>query len=283
MASALLIPRFLYTLFLFTKSDFKTIIIPTLFAVAAGPLCRVQRLPHVAFWVWLHILQEDVANQAISPAEDALNNPRRPIPSQRITVRQANALRWTLIPLCCAVSALYSRETVYASLAFATLSYLYNEGNGAAHMASRNLFNAVAFGVLEAGATLIAGPSARTMDRTAVFAVCFSVGTIATTIHAQDFKDVHGDRAVGRSTIPIAYPSFARYTLLAPMVGWAYVLAVAWHLDWATSAAFIALALYVGARFVVGADARVSYNWYNLWLSVANTLPGYYRLCRQMH
>ncbi|KIM78588.1 hypothetical protein PILCRDRAFT_11056 [Piloderma croceum F 1598] len=72
----------LKTLFLFTKSDVKTTVIPvSVFAAAATPLVSFDCLPHVIFWVWLHLLQFDVSNQYLDPTEDALNKPDRPIPS----------------------------------------------------------------------------------------------------------------------------------------------------------------------------------------------------------
>src|ERR1700734_2784258 len=117
----------LKTLFLFTKSDIKTTVIPvvgyiciflthpaadgypqSVFAAAAAPLASFDRLPHVIFWVWLHLLQFDVSNQYLDPTEDTLNKPFRPIPSGRVTLRQAQILRWALVPICMALSTCYS-------------------------------------------------------------------------------------------------------------------------------------------------------------------------------
>lgn len=43
---------------------------------------------------------------------------------------------------------------------------------------------------------------------------------ILTTIHAGDFPDVVGDKAIGRQTLPIAYPHFARITLAGLVAAW---------------------------------------------------------------
>ncbi|KAI0062573.1 hypothetical protein BV25DRAFT_1803812 [Artomyces pyxidatus] len=273
--------------FYFTKSDIKTTLIPnTLFAVAAAPISGLDRLPHVMFWIWFHLLQFDVSNQSLQPEEDMLNKAYRPIPSGRITLRNAVRLRWLLVPTCWALSALYSTEVLGASMAFITFTILYNERSGhSGHFLIRNLVNAAGYAAFETGATLIAGGNSHTLDRTAILSIYCSAGIVATTIQAQDFKDEDGDRVIGRKTIPIVLPSIGRYTVFVPLLLWSGVLSMAWRLDFLTAAAFQTLAVFVGARFIsyksVPAD-QISYYWYNVWLSIAHTLPGYYRLYRQV-
>ena len=90
---------------------------------------------------------------------------------------------------------------------------------------------------------------------------------MATTGHAQDFKDVCGDRAVGRRTIPIAYPHIARITVLVGTCSWSLILASVWSLHPWITAAFTSLALLVGYRFLIfntTADDQVSFYWYNV-------------------
>ena len=129
-----------------------------MFALVAAPLYSLQRIPHIVLWIWLHILQFDVANQCISPEEDKLNKADRPLAAGRITVRQAVILRWALLPICLLVSLSYSRSVLFASIAMAALTILYNELQvHAAHWSIRNLMNAVGYATFETGATLIAG------------------------------------------------------------------------------------------------------------------------------
>jgi hypothetical protein len=130
----------------------------SVFAAAAAPLASFERLPHVIFWVWLHVLQFDVSNQYLDPAEDALNKPDRPLPSGRITLRQAQILRWALVFICMALSACYSTPTVWSSVLLCLLTYTYNELHlHAGHWITRNLNNAFGFTSFELGATLVAG------------------------------------------------------------------------------------------------------------------------------
>ena len=129
----------------------------SVFAAAAAPLASFDRLPHVIFWVWLHLLQFDVSNQYLDPIEDALNKPDRPIPSGRVTLRQAQILRWALVPLCLALSTCYSMPTMWSTVLLCVLTYMYNELHFHAHWITRNLGNAFGFASFEFGATLIAG------------------------------------------------------------------------------------------------------------------------------
>lgn len=126
--------------------------------MAAAPICSITRLPHIIWWIWLHLLQFDVSNQTLDPEEDALNKSDRPLPSKRITFQNALRLRWTLIPTCWAVSALYSTQTFYASVSLVVFTVIYNELSAhAGHWLVRNTVNAAGFASFEAGATLIAG------------------------------------------------------------------------------------------------------------------------------
>ncbi|KAI0066615.1 hypothetical protein BV25DRAFT_1796908 [Artomyces pyxidatus] len=273
--------------FYFTKSDLKTTLVPiTCFAIAAAPMTELSRLPHIMFWIWIHLLQFDVSNQTLEPEEDMVNKGDRPIPSGRMTFRDALILRWLLIPTCFIYSAMYSIETFYASVSLVAFTVIYNEmAAHAGHFIVRNVVNAAGFASFEAGATLVAGSDPHILDGIAVLSICCSAGIFATTIQAQDFKDEHGDRMIGRQTIPIVLPSIARYTVIVPLLLWSGGLSMTWHLNPLISTAFLSLALFVGTRFLkyksVPAD-QVSFYWYNVWLSIAHSLPGYYRMYRQV-
>ncbi|KAH9889261.1 UbiA prenyltransferase family-domain-containing protein [Cubamyces lactineus] len=280
------IPHFLHTLFLFTKSDIKTTVFPvTSLAIASAPIDNILRLPHVVFWVWTHVLQFDLSNQTVDPQEDALNKRERPIPAQRITLASARLLRWLVVPVCWRLSALYSVQTVYASIANIALTIIYDDlGAASGHWAVRNVVNGLGFSSFEVGATLIAGSDPRRLDSIAMCSILASVGIFVTTIHAQDFKDVEGDRAVGRRTIPIVFGDAAKYTVLFPLLAWSLGLSVFWGLEYITAAAFTALATYVGALYLRAKTVReyqVAFYWYNVWLTSAHALPAYHRVFSQ--
>ncbi|KAI9059890.1 hypothetical protein FKP32DRAFT_1679428 [Trametes sanguinea] len=279
---------FLYTLFLFTKSDIKTTVIPVSFlAFASAPLQHASRIPHVVFWVWLHVLQFDVSNQTLDPDEDAMNKRDRPLPAKRITFEKAILLRWLLVPTCWLLSSLYSRQTLYASIALVALTIIYDElGAHRQHWLIRNLVNALGFASFEVGATLVAGIDPRRLDSIALLSVIASTGIFATTIHTQDFKDTEGDRAIGRQTIPIVFGKFAKYTVIVPMTLWSIGLAHMWCLDTLPALAFLMLGLFVGQRYLVGhtvPEYQTAFYWYNVWLTCAHVLPAYYRVYGQSY
>ena len=86
------------------------------------------------------------------------NKKDRPLPAGRISLKNALIVRWLLVPACFALSACYSLETVYASMALCLLTYIYDEmGFAKGHWFSRNFVNALGFMSFEVGACLIAG------------------------------------------------------------------------------------------------------------------------------
>ena len=60
-----------------------------------------------------------------------------------------------LIPICLAVSSLYSRQIVGASLSLITFTIIYNELAGHSHWFVRNLVNACGAASFEVGTTLL--------------------------------------------------------------------------------------------------------------------------------
>ena len=129
-----------------------------MFAVTSTPLTSLSRLPHVVFWLWLTVLQCDLPNQTLGRIEDEKNKSDRPIPSGRISFEAAVVLRWLILPVCFAVSAFYSRETVYAAIAICAFTYVYNEGGAAAaKWFVRDFVIALMYIAWGSGACLIAG------------------------------------------------------------------------------------------------------------------------------
>ncbi|KAF8526145.1 UbiA prenyltransferase family [Gautieria morchelliformis] len=271
--------KLLKTLFLFTKSDIKTILIPvTIFSVATAPLHDRTHLPQLMLWVWLHLLQFNLANQSLNPNEDAANKPDRPIPSGRITVQQARILRWGCLIPCLMCSACFSTAVVQVSAASSFFFYAFNELGFDSHWFGRHVLNGAGLACFEIGATLIAGPDRTTLGPTSKLAILVSTSIFITTNHTQDFKDVFGDKKVGRQTLPIIFPIASRVVVFISMVVWSLGLVYLWNLGPIISTILLTLASFVGSRFVflksVLEDQR-SYYLYNVWLSLASALPAF--------
>ena len=169
----------------------------------------------------------------------------------------------------------------------------YNECGGAgSHWLIRNGLNAIGYALAEAGATLVTctsppcswidlgllvvsesnicasiGRNESEADGTMWISVAMSAGIILTTIHTQDYKDIQGDIAAGRVTLPIAYPMCSRAVTAFLLVAWSWGISRTWLLDDATAAVMGVLSLVVGTSFVAGTGPRAdrnSFYWYNV-------------------
>lgn len=115
------------------------------------------------------------------------------------------------------------------------------------------------------------------LDNTAILAIFLSASIFATTIHAQDFEDVPGDKVIGRRTLPIVHPSWARFTVIATLSAWSFGLWYIWDLDATVASTFCALAFFVGYRYIALtsiAQDQTSFKWYNVSVHLVRVLFG---------
>ncbi|KAJ3002826.1 hypothetical protein NUW54_g5638 [Trametes sanguinea] len=258
----------LYILFLFTKSDILTVLLPSLTfsTIAAGDLCATHIVGRL-LWIWLNLLQFCVSNQTVSMAEDELNKPWRPLPAGHLTIGNARRLRWMLIPLSLMVSKGVGRLTLQCSAALVLATLAHNELFLGSHWLSRNALNAIGYVAFNMGATSISCRQATATSSPHQLVHFFNSAVIFTTIHAQDFKDIHGDRNIGRLTLPLAYPVASRLIVAVAVPIWSLWLAYHWQSAAVFRAVFLLFGSYVGARFgawrTVNED-RASYRAYNV-------------------
>ncbi|KAN0142074.1 UbiA prenyltransferase family domain containing protein [Lactarius tabidus] len=263
-------PRILY---LFTRSDLKTILLPvTLFAFLASPSTTPDRMFFSMLWTWLHLLQFCVSNQSLDPEEDSSNKPWRPIPTGLISVDAARSLRWMLMPLCLSVSVRLEAYWQGISLALAFLAH--NEFGLHSHLFLRNICNAWGYASFNAGAFAIASGQTTISTRSEIsFAINALI--IVSTIYAQDFRDEIGDKRMGRRTIPILWPEGSRIGIFMVLIAWSLGLSWACELGSFFAVPFCVLAMFVGSRFLwkrtAEADQR-SYRYYNIWLAAAQVV-----------
>ena len=272
-------------------------------AVASGDYGVSQGILRFT-WVLLHLLQFCVSNQTIDPDEDLQNKPWRPIPSGRISVRAAIYLRWTLFVVCLLFST--SCGVLYAGAALSIATIAHNELRLGSHWLARNGLNAVGYASFSVGATNAGCPGAFIHHSSAARDItqelrlappsatgCVSAATalisqllislvIFTTIQAQDFKDVEGDKLIARRTLPIVYPSASRLLTAALIPIWSLLLVYRYH----DASAFaligtLALGLSTGARFFLVRtrdEDKKSYVLYNVSLlhfipTLSSTVP----------
>lgn len=287
----------LKTLFLFTKSDFKTVVFPqAVFSLAfissqvSQTTLRQQvalRIPHLLVWTWLHLLVVDISNQRLpgSILEDGHNKPWRPIPSGRLTPCEAESLvRWGVVVALATSVALQASEASTALMAFL---WLYNDlgGNGVGPL-QRNALNAAGLGCFGWGGVSVlygggdgmleAGEQVVHLRLGMWLALCSLV--IITTIHAQDFPDVAGDRARGRGTMPLLYgETGSRWALAVAVVIWSIICPMFWQVTspfvWSASVSigFVMASLTI-VRRDIDSDKTVWKLWC-LWISILYLLP----------
>jgi 4-hydroxybenzoate polyprenyltransferase len=272
--------KHLYTAFLFTWTDLKTILLPVaIFASACAPFSGFKELVETCIWIWIHLLMCNVSNQARTVEEDTENRPWRPVPSGRLSVAQAVLWRYWTAGFCVLWSAFYGQVVLAASLSLILTTAMYDELGYAGHFITKNICGIFGYVTFELGATAIMSrPSS--MDNIAIRAVFFSGLLICTTLQAQDFADVAGDLMIGRKTFPIYAPEFSRKFTLVALVFWSWFSGCFWDLSLYCRVPLIILGSIVGARFYLlrsVEDDKMSYILFNLWLMVVHALPYYAR------
>ena len=240
---------YIYTLYLFTASDFAAVLIPqTLFALfssgsnqfassrhaALSPTTSLSRLPHTIIWIWLQLLCLDLSNQRQPDAiaEDALNKPWRPIPSQRITSEGTRRLLAVSIVGTLAAST-YLSGTSETLILFAS-NWLYNDLElSSEHWIVRNVMNGIGITTIGLGALrVICGPGYDLDPDSLLKWWLLCAGMITTTIHAQDLYDQEGDAARGRKTAPLVLgDATARWTIAVAVTSWSVAMPALLGLD----------------------------------------------------
>ena len=211
----------------------------TVFACATAPARSCSDLFWCCVWVWFHQLMCNVSNQVCGLKEDKTNHPWRPFLSGRVSGSQAPAIRWATVALCVSLSSMYDPGPVHTTLCLVAVTFAHDELGGEDTVVGKDLFTAAAYVCFKVGATTIIGTSCRyyiyvqkqpgffalasqaLIDNPQVLWISYlsppssSVGPSSfTSVHAQDFPDVEGDKTVGRMTFPIYAPELSRFFTL---------------------------------------------------------------------
>ncbi|KAF2672543.1 hypothetical protein BT63DRAFT_199048 [Microthyrium microscopicum] len=256
--------RGLYNIWLFNFSDMKTIVVPqTLLAITnaksgqfllhlstemhhplpSSPswLTVLYRVPPTLAWIYLNLLVECVANQRLpgSIQEDSLNKPWRVMPSKLMSPASAEKLLFYLIPTTLIVSYYMGEMQFKASASLMSFIWLYNDLDGAnSSPIMRNALNAFGLLSFSIGSTAVAvttksGHGGGSFAPTAVTWFSILWLAICTTIHAQDFADIAGDKARGRCSAPLLYgDSISRWSVAVPVMFWTFAAPAYWGLPW---------------------------------------------------
>ncbi|KAH8901371.1 hypothetical protein GQ53DRAFT_707713 [Thozetella sp. PMI_491] len=284
----------LYSIWLFTRSDLKTIVIPqSVFGIVnalalsasseQGPAWAkvLLRLPVVVLWVWINLLPFAIDNQRQpeSILEDKQNKPWRTLPSGRMAASQAKTVMLCLYPAAFILSLCLGG--LRQCLALMVLGYIYNDLPVTdASWAVRNVINALGFCCFASGALEMAikMPLSTTGEHGQTFHwLCIIAGVVFSTVQTQDMADQAGDRMRGRSTMPLSIgDGTARWFTAGPMVAWSVLCPSHWGVGlgpcivvWATG---LGVAFRTIAFRTVEADKRTFRLW-NAWMGCLYALP----------
>ena len=285
------------TLWLFTFSDFKTILIPSfVFGIANALAAHAYQLPvlyhvnstdlfrkspFVLLWIWLNLLPFNINNQRTSSAiaEDTINKPWRPIPSGRLSSDQAKYIMLSFY-IFAQLFSLFISGGLRQGICLLFLGIWYNNLGGAdGHYLIRNSTNALGFLCFISGAMEVALGTSLPLSGSSRMVNWFGViaGIVLTTVHTQDMYDQEGDALRRRSTVPLDLgDATARWTIAVPMVAWGTLCPMFWGANFAAHALSLAMATSVGIRSVayrnVSSDRKTFLIW-NIWLSFVYILP----------
>ena len=86
-----------------------------------------------------------------------------------------------------------------------------------------------------------------------------------TTCHCQDFKDIAGDAAVGRVTMPIVHPFMSRAVYAFFVVFWAIYLRVCGMLQTIPANALLAFSLFMAVIILTFKSVKADLNSYRMY------------------
>lgn len=281
----------LYSLYLFTFSDLKTIVGPTalfgifislaasVFKLSSNPPTRwiLHRAHVVVFWVWINLLPFAIDNQRQPAAilEDSLNKPWRPMPTRRLTPSQAKYLMLTLYPVALWTSVYLGG--MRQCIALMLLGFLYNDSGGADFCFLRNIINACGFICFTSGSMEVAIGYHLPWNLTLAHWFSIIGAVIFSTIQVQDLADQAGDEFCGRRTVPLVIgDGWSRWSIALPMGFWCWFCPWFWDLHatgyvmpWMLGCTVI---VRMFTKRAVG-DDKFTFRIYNLWLLALYILP----------
>lgn len=282
----------IYNLYLFTASDFKTVVYPkaivgvlnglSLQFSASAPDADTKtqvlyRIPLVFLWIWLNLFPFNINNQRQEDAiiEDSANKPWRPMPSKVFTPN--TAFKVMLAGYAVAFATSFYLGALTPSLVLLGLGIAYNDLHFADRSCiTRNLNNAGLYLGFITGASMTAiGGDALNAKALQWFALLYV--TVFTTGHMQDIPDQIGDAARGRHSVPLVIGDTAgRWTVAIGTLFWSVALPMFWEVKWWGYAPVLTLATWVVGR-VLGKrtveEDDVTFVIWNAWISVVYTLP----------
>ncbi|KAL8794427.1 MAG: hypothetical protein Q9195_003014 [Heterodermia aff. obscurata] len=274
-----------YSLWLFTASDIKTIVVPSLAFGVTNALAIekygarrpghnsakdvIWRTPFIILWIWMNLLPFTINNQKAPDAieEDKINKPWRALPTERLTPRDAERLMVVFYILAGGLALMIGGTK--QSLGLLILGIWYNNFSGSdSSCLLRNLINAYGYVCFTSGALEVAVGFPILLEPRLVQWLCILAAIIFTTVHLQDMYDQAGDRARGRKTVPlVAGDGPARWTIFMAMLFWGIVCPCYWDAGQRIMFLHILLACTVGVRSILLRTVESDQLTFKIWIA----------------
>ncbi|KAI1385851.1 UbiA prenyltransferase family-domain-containing protein [Hypoxylon trugodes] len=270
-----------HTIYLFSRDNIKDIIcmgflfgalnasVAQKFSMGASlsPKDILTSSHKMLLWSWSNLFLFNLHNQrhAATIAEDAINKPWRPLPAGRINSKQTTQIMYIMYAVIITVS--FKVGGLIPCLLEALFCLWYNEWGGATDPFMKNLLNGLGFACFFAGPLeAITGYSVFGGNGKAAAWVGILAAAITTTSHTQDFRDMEGDKAVGRRTVPLVIGDYnARILVAVGVIVWTGLAGWYWGVGWKGGlAAWIAGGAMVSNLFWDRSQAGDAFTW-KLW------------------
>ncbi|KAF2268728.1 hypothetical protein CC78DRAFT_443184, partial [Lojkania enalia] len=280
------------TIWLFAKSDLKTVVFPqTIFGcvallsrgafqlhVTAESFNSLSRIPLVIVWIWFNLLGEAIANQRLpeSIIEDTINKPWRPLPSKRLTPDEARHLLLWILPAIYLVGRIFGASD--SSVALMVLSYMYNDLGGAnENWLFRNALNACGLSFFSLGAAQVAWGPRATPGKTVYAWIATLAAVISSTIQVQDLPDIEGDRARSRKTMPLIYGDIlVRWSVGIATLFWSFYCPYYWSLHLLGYIPSVFFGSFIAVRVLLERNSEadaVTWKLWCAWMGLLYLLP----------
>lgn len=254
------------------------------------------RVPCMFLWIWVNLLVEDIANQRHESAivEDGVNKPWRPLPSGRLSRREARNLMMAAMPAALALSLYLG--AFQPSICLMAFVYMYNDLEGSSSdIWLRNVLNAAGLMCFSWGAlsvlakpegwgpvkegggilakTILSATDGKLTERAYVW-ILVTGAVITTTVHAQDMPDVEGDALRGRSTVPLKYgQAWARWSLAVMVLFWSAICPTFFPaMPWYAWVAPTAIGLTMSVLSILNRGLRCDELVWKLWCLWVTTI-----------
>jgi 4-hydroxybenzoate polyprenyltransferase len=154
-------------------------------------------------YFWLCITTFCMADQIAGIEEDRLNKPERPLVTGMVTIAAAQQ-RWIIFMVALTGFAVVTHTLLWAMI-WQMGCLIYHRGGGAQHWYGKTFLGGLGV-TSELGA---AWQLAHSEIPTIAWRWIAVIGLYLMTLMAvQDFRDIAGDRAIGRRTMPIVFGEF---------------------------------------------------------------------------